>query len=287
MADPGYAALADRHGLSVMGVRPRFWRYLVDTWRRRDFALALAAFRLQAANAKTKLGMGWVVLRPLLNAAVYGLIFGLILPRSTRPDVNFIAYLVVGVFIFEFFARSFSEGARSVLQNVNLLKNLSFPRILLPISSVLQQLLELLVMLGVLGVILVLLGEPITWAWLLVLPVMLLMTCFNIGVALLAARLTVPLPDVTQVIPHVTRVLFYGSGIFFSLPLVLSDRPELLLIAQLNPVHDFIAIVRGFLVEGMTIDPVYWWVTSISSAVILIGGVLFFWQAENQYGRDQ
>lgn len=286
MADSDLRQLAAQHSMQPMGVRPPFWRYLKDAWRRRDFAVTLASYRLQAANSKTRLGMGWIVLRPLMNALVYGLIFGLIMPRSSRPD-NFIAYLIVGVFIFEFFNRSFSEGARSVIQNVNLLKNLSFPRILLPVSAVIQQLLELAVMLGVMSVILLVLGEPLTWKWLLVIPVLLIMTLFNIGVALIAARLTVHFMDIMQIIPHVTRILFYSSGIFFSLPMVLGDQPELLFIAQLNPVHDFIALIRGFLVTGIEIFPIYWAVTGGFTVLFFSAGLVLFWRAENLYGRDQ
>lgn len=286
MADSDLSGLAERHGLQAMGVRPPFWRYLADAWRRRDFALTLAAYRLQAGTSKTRLGMGWIVLRPLLNAVIYGVIFGFVMPKSSRPD-NFIAYLIVGVFIFEFFSRSFSEGARSVIQNVNLLKNLSFPRILLPISAVLQQLLELAVMVVVMVVILLVLGEPITFGWLMIVPVLLMMTLFNIGVALLAARLTVHFMDIMQIIPQITRILFYSSGIFFSLPLVFADMPELLFVAQLNPVHDFIALVRGFMVSGMPVEPLYWWVTSGFTALFLSLGVVLFWRAENLYGRDQ
>lgn len=286
MDDPGLKAIVQRHNLAPMGVRPPFLWYLAEAFRRRDFAVTLAAYRLQAANAKTRLGMGWIVLRPLISAAVYGLIFGMIMPAGSRPD-NFVAYLIVGVFLFEFFSRSLSEGSRSILQNVNLVKNLSFPRILLPVASVVQQVLELLVMLAVLFVLLIALGEPITWNWLLLIPVAAMFTLFNVGVALLAARLSLHLPDLTQILPHVTRILFYSSGIFFALDRVLASRPDLLQIAYLNPVHDFIALARGFLLQGAEIQPIFWWVTGISTAVVFIGGVILFWHVENRYGEDQ
>lgn len=284
MTDTDYAALAREHGLKRVGARPPLHHYIRETWQRRAFAFTLARYRLEARNGQNRLGLAWVVLRPLINAAVYGVVFGLILARDSRP-ANFIPFLVVGVFIFEFFSKSLSEGAKSIANNAQLVRSLSFPRVLLPISIVIQQILELVPMVVVMLIIVLVFGEPITLNWLLLVPVLAIMALFNFGVAFIAARLTVHLRDLTQILPFVTRIMFYSTGIFYSIDKVLKDSP-LLLVAQLNPVHDFIALVRFSVVSGTVIQPWFWLVIVASSLVFAVGGFIFFWLAEEQYGRD-
>ncbi|WP_084038979.1 ABC transporter permease [Demequina sp. NBRC 110053] len=278
-------ALASENGLERVGARPPFFRYLAATWHRRDFAATLARYRLQASMSENRLGLGWVVLRPILNAALFGTIFGLILPDSTRPD-NFVPFLIVGFFIFEYFSSTLSGGARSIVGARSLVRSLTFPRILLPLAVVIRQLVELIPMLIVMIVILIVLGEPITWWWLMLIPVMMLMTVFNTGIALITARLTVHVRDLTQIIPLVSRVVFYTSGIFFDLEKVLADEPTLLTLARLNPVHDFIALVRGYMVSGNPIEPFMWWIAIGASLVTFGFGLVYFWKAEERYGRD-
>ena len=69
------ADYATQHGLHRVGARPELWHYLKQAWDRRDFAVAMARFRIQAAQESNRLGMVWLVLQPTLNALIYGLIF--------------------------------------------------------------------------------------------------------------------------------------------------------------------------------------------------------------------
>ncbi|WP_296665204.1 ABC transporter permease [Demequina sp.] len=285
MTTTDYAALAREAGLPRVGARPPLVAYFKEMWERRHFATTMARYRIEATLSENRLGLAWVVLNPLLQAAVYGLIFGVIMPSSSRPP-NFIPFLVTGFFIFTYFAQSFSQGAKAITGNASLVRSLSFPRMLLPISAVLQQLYQLVPMMIVLVVILVAFGEYPTWEWLLVVPILGLMTMFNLGVAFIAARLTVHLRDVTQIIPLITRILFYLTGIFYSLELVLADRPNLLKIAQLNPVHDYVALVRASMLDGQEHSTVLWVVASVSAVAFLVFGIVFFWKAEERYGHD-
>jgi len=288
VSDSDISAIARDAGLKQVGARPPLGSYLAETWRRRAFAMSLARYRLEASLHESRLGLGWIVLRPLLNAAIYGTVFGLIMDRSSRPgDIPFIPFLVVGVFVFEFFSKSFGSGAKAITGNAGLVRSLTFPRLLLPLSQIIQFIIELVPMLIVMAIIVAAFGVPITWTWLLVIPLMGLMTMFNFGVALIAARLTVHLRDVAQIIPLVTRLFFYGSGIFYSLDLVLADNPAwMLTVAHLNPVGGFIGLTRLFVLGGPEVSTLLWVATLVSPFVTMAFGVVFFWRAEEKYGRD-
>ena len=267
-----------------MGARPSFFNYISEAWRRRDFAIALSTFSNEAANARNRLGKWWNILLPTIQAATYGLIFGLILGDS-RPD-NFLPFLFTGVFLFSFMSGSFYSGASSITSNSGLVKSLSFPRALLPISTVLSQFINLLPQLGILLVTLLIIQRQITWSWLALIPIVFLMTLFATGLAMIAARLTVQVRDLSKLLPFVTRIFFYVSGIFFSVDQVLANHPQVYAIVKCNPVYDYIEIARGALVQGYTMETDIWIACTVWAVVTFVFGSIFFWKAEEEYGRD-
>lgn len=271
-------------GLTRLGQRQPLRRYGEELWDRRYLMVELARSRFRAGNEQNRLGMAWVVLRPLLNAAVYGVVFGLILPSSTRPP-NFVPFLVTGIFVFQFFGSCLNEGAKSITGNLGLVRTLHFPRILLPLSAVLQQVLALGPMMLVACLIALAFGEPLAWRWFALVPALVLMTMFNAGVAMAAGRATIHVRDIAQLLPFLTRLVFYTSGIFYSIERIGLPGP-VALVARLNPVHVYISLARSALVSGQEAS---WhvWALGLAWAVVgLVAGTVFFWRAEERYGRE-
>jgi len=277
------AEYSERDGLRRVGARPSLSNYLAEAWRRRDFAIAMARYKIEASNQRNRLGMLWIFIKPTLNALMYGLIFG-VLQGANRPP-NFPMFVVIGVFLFEFFATSMTSGAKSITGNGSLVQSLAFPRITLPLSSVVQQLMTLVPMLAVMGVYIMVLGAPITAEWLLMIPLVVLFTVFNLGVALIGARLTVHVRDLTQLLPLITRILFYTSGVLFSIDSILKNHPWAVQLFDYHPIHEMLAIARGLLMPDMPYPPIYWLYFTIWSVAVFVAGILFFWSAEERYGR--
>ncbi|MGJ9413459.1 ABC transporter permease [Aeromicrobium sp. CF4.19] len=275
-----------RSDLTPVGGRPALGPYLLQVWRRRDFAFSLARFRLEAENGRNRLGLAWVVLRPLMNAGVYGLVFGFLL-QTSRDVTDFIAFLVIGVFMFEYFSTCLTTGAKSITANTALVQSLSFPRMTLPLALVAERLLQFLPMVAMMGGVAVLHGHPPRPQWLLLVPLVLLFTVFNTGLTLITARLTVHLRDLTHLLPFVSRLFFYSSGVFFSIEKRLADSGWLAAAADLQPIHEFLTLARSILLEGpdYAMPGHYWAYASAWSIAMLIAGVLFFWAAEERYGR--
>lgn len=279
----GATAMASTAGLTEVGKRPPLGEYLAATWRMRMFALRLAGSRMISGVLPNRLGVLWIVLKPLSLAITYGLIFHFILSGPARPE-NFVQYLIVGVFVFEFFTGCFGNGSKAITSNTKLVQSFGFPRILLPISVIAEQAMRMIPVILLLGILLLIFGEPIAWSWLLVIPVFAVMGLFNLGVALVVARISVRTRDVQQLVPIISRVLFYASGIFFDVDGALADYPTLLTLVHLNPIYEFIAIARDVLLEGYSAPLLAWIAAPIWALVMLVGGVVFFWQAEERYG---
>lgn len=279
------AEQAAQHGLIRVGARPNFGSYLRQAWARRDFAYELAKSRLQASNQRNRLGMLWVVIKPTMNALMYGFIFGILLGGSRGPD--FPSFVVIGVFLFEFFTGSATSGAKSITGNVALVQSLSFPRVTLPIAAVIQQFLTLVPMLVVMFIYVTVLGTKPKASWLMIIPLLVLFSMFNMGVALVCARLTVHIRDFTQIIPVIMRVLFFTSGVLFPIDRVLNAFPGLVRLFDFHPIYQTLLIARGSIMDGNDYQypGSYWVVLSVWAAVMLIGGAIYFWAAEERYGR--
>ncbi|MEE1752202.1 ABC transporter permease [Streptomyces sp. SP18CS02] len=283
-------ALALRHGLTVSGARPSLPLYARQIWSRRHFITAFATARLTAQYSRARLGQVWQLMNPLLNAAVYYFIFGVLM--NTRHGVpDYVPFLVTGVFIWTFTSSSLMAGTRAVSGNIGLVRALHFPRASLPVSLALQQLQQLLFSLCALVVILFCFGVHPGPSWLLAAPALLLQSLFNTGVSLALARLAARTPDIAQLMPFLLRTWMYASGVMWSLDHVLAgDRlPGAVRLAlECNPAAVYIDLVRFALIDSFTsaqLPPHVWGVAAGWALVAFVGGFIWFWQAEETYGR--
>lgn len=277
----------EAYGLKRVGGRPPLGEYLRDVFRRRQFIISLARFRIEASNQQSRLGLLWVILRPLLNAAVFGFMFG-ILMKSLRSTPNFAEYLIIGVFLFEFFSGSLTAGSRSVIKNRALVQSLAFPRMVLPISVVTEKFFQLVPTMVLLVVLLAVFGHTPTLAWFLLIPLVIIYYFLMLGMVLITARLSVHIRDLVNLIPFITRFFFYSTGIFFRFEDRFADYPTVLEAVQYQPIYAILNLGRSILLNT---DPIYnvntflWFVITGWAVVLVVFGVIFFWRAEERYGR--
>ena len=121
--------------------------YLRALWDRREFAVELARTRLRAQNYDTMFGQLWLLLNPLLLVGVYFVLVDII--RHGHHPPHFFARLMAAVFAFQLVQDSIRQGAKSVVQGGKLILNTAFPRLLLPIASVLMSCIRFLPTMGI------------------------------------------------------------------------------------------------------------------------------------------
>jgi teichoic acid transport system permease protein len=282
--------LAAKYGLTVSGARPTLVEYVRQLWDRRHFILAFSQAKLTAQYSQAKLGQVWQVATPLLNAGVYYFIFGVILhaSRGMSQDV-YIPFLVTGVFVFTFTQSSIMTGVRAISGNLGLVRALHFPRASLPISFALQQLQQLLFSMIVLFIIVIGFGSYPGLSWLLILPILALQFLFNTGLALIVARMGAKTPDLAQLMPFILRTWMYMSGVMFSINHMLAGRSEAFIrVMQVNPAAIFMDLMRFALIDGYgasNLPPHVWVIALFWSVVVFVGGFVYFWKAEERYGR--
>jgi teichoic acid transport system permease protein len=312
------AELAALHGLRPASERPGLVSYLGVVWQRRHFIFAYATARNVSMYTEARLGQLWQVLTPLLNSAVYYLIFGIIF-QANRGVTHYIAYLVIGVFIFSFTERSIVVGSNVMRANIALIRALHFPRACLPLAYVLVEFQQLLLSMIVMFTIVLAEGEPLTQFWFLLVPALLLQSMFNMGAALIMARVGAGAQDFSQLVPFLLRVWRYFCGVMYSIDTLSVKLPlwakQLL---ELNPAAVYISLTRYAIMASQRayapgakpynaalcaafdakktpalqaychpdVLNSQLWLAGVGWAVVtLVGGVIFFWQAETRYGR--
>ena len=294
VADPNsglsQAELAKRYGLRIAGERPPLAEYARKLWTYRHFMITYSRAKVASSFSNTQLGQLWQVLTPLTNAAVYYLIFGLILSQHQRVP-NFIAYLCTGVFIFTFTQTAVQNGTSAIPSNLGLIRALQFPRAALPITVTLIQLQQLLMSMVVLAGIVLFTGEPLTFRWLLIAPALVLQSIFNVGLTMIMARIGAKVTDLRQVMPFVMRTWLYASGVLYPVSLFRKALPDsAATLLEANPALVYIELARHAFLEShqqrLVSSPTKLWLLGVGWAVLIgVGGFIYFWRGEEEYGR--
>jgi teichoic acid transport system permease protein len=275
------------HALLEIGTPPPARIYLRRLWARRDFIWAVPLGQLRVQTQNSILGGFWHLLNPLLTAALYYVVFGVIFGGVDRIP-NYPAFLVIGIFTFLYTSRSVSAGARAVTSNMGLVTQINFPRLALPSAAAVAETLSHGFALIALFLTLPLLGISPALTWFAVVPVLLLQATFNVGVAMVAARVAFQYRDVENLLPHLLRFWMYGSGVFFTIDFVVAAVGDLrwtALVFSLNPAYIHMTLMRSALMGSEASTVGLWAGAAAWGIATVVGGFFFFRRREVEYGR--
>ncbi len=224
---------------------PRLGPYLRELWQRREFATELSRSNIRAAHTRTLFGQVWLVINPLLLAAVYYVLVDVL---SNRPKGwGYFAHLTVGLFTFYFISGAMSTGASSVVSGGRLLMNTAFPRLLLPLSAVRTAFFRYLPTWPVALVFMLLSHErTLTWATPLAAVFLVLIVVFATGLAAVFATLQVYFRDTSSFLPYIVRIWLYLSPVLFFAEDMQKFQPWVLL----NPLYSMLGGFTDLLLRG-------------------------------------
>lgn len=266
------------------GARSRhYWR---DLWRYRGLLGFLAWRDVMVRYKQTAIGVVWAVIRPLLTLAAMWFI-GWLFDTSVPEGVPRVLLVAAATLPWQFFASAFAETANSMITNSNLLTKVYFPRMVLPLSSMLVSLIDLAVSL-VLLVLLMAFHAYMPGPEVLLLPLFLLLALVAIlGAGMWIAALNVKYRDFRYVVPFVVQFGLYITPVAFSTQDVLGnpDVPEA--VKFLFACNPMVAVIDGFryaLFGGSM--PIHWpgFITStVVSVLLLLGGIRYFRRMEKGF----
>jgi teichoic acid transport system permease protein len=276
-------------GLRPLGSAPSLAEYVRSVWARRQYAVASATGELRAQHMNTALGNLLHLLNPILMIAVYYLIFDVILDIS-RGMANFIGFLTVGILAYQWSQKTITQGSKVIIKNQGMLRSLQFPRALLPVAVVLKELLAFLPGVVLMVLVLTVTGDHPKLSWFLVLPVLVLQVCFNLGATMFMARIGDRFHDAVNLLPFLFRLAFYGSGVLFAVDVRFSryfTNDWVINFFIANPFYAMISLWRAALMSSYSVTHLnaIWLSATLWSVLGLVIGILFFRAGEKEYGR--
>jgi lipopolysaccharide transport system permease protein len=228
-------------------------QYWVDLWRYRELFLILAWRDVAVRYKQTVIGIVWAFVRPFMTMVVFTVVFGSLAKLPTEGAAPYAVMVFAGLLPWTLASSVLSEASSSVIGNANLISKVYFPRLIVPLSTVMVALIDFLVSLVILAGLMLWYGVVPGWQ-ILLLPVFVLLALLAaIGPAIWAASLIVKYRDFRFIIPFVVQVGLYVSPVGFSSTVV---PEQWKMLYSVNPMVGVIDGFRWCILGGDS--PIYW-----------------------------
>jgi lipopolysaccharide transport system permease protein len=214
--------------------------YWHDLWRYRELLRVLAWRDLAVRYKQTVIGVAWAVIRPFLTMLVFTIIFGRIAKLPSDGIVPYPLMVFAGMLPWTFFATGLSEASNSLVNNANLISKVYFPRLIVPVATVVVAFVDFLITFSILVVLMAWFRFLPDWRILLLPALILLAFLVSMGPSLWITALNVKYRDFRYVIPFIVQFGLYVSPVGFSSSVV-SEKWRLLY--SLNPM---VGVIDGF-----------------------------------------
>ncbi len=201
---------------------PKLGPYFRDVWSRRQFATHMASSTLKGQHFDSFFGQFWLVLNPMLLALVYFLLTTVLGGQSGAGTsaMNHFVGLLTGLFAFFYTRNVIQFAASSITGGGKMIINMSFPKILLPLSTTFTAMLMYFPTLLVYAAFYVTVHHSVTINILWIIPIFVIQTVFSFGLGLLFAAVTLYFRDMSTLLPYVLRIWMYITPVLFSLSYV-------------------------------------------------------------------
>ena len=267
-------------GMFEIGPRPLL-RSLADLLSYRSLVSGLVARDLKLKYRGSVLGFFWSLLNPLVMVALYTVVFTFLIPN---PQPGFVIRLLVGLLAWGLFANSATLATGTVVESGGLLKSVSFPRAILPLSTVLFNLALYLLTLSVFVPILFLYYRIVPTIAMLAFPVMLaLQLVFIIGIAFALSSATAVFRDLKHLTEIALAILFWLTPIIYSLDVMPRGVRAALLLSPMSP---FIVAYQQLFFDQRWPDPQLWALAAFFACTSMLIGATLFSSLEPRFGEQ-
>jgi lipopolysaccharide transport system permease protein len=274
--------LADRDTVSVINIRPtRGFSSLGlrDLWEYRELVYFLVWRDIKVRYKQTAIGAAWAILQPLLTMLIFTMIFGVLI-RVPSEGLPYSVFVYTALVPWSYFSEAVSRGGSSLVANTNLISKVYFPRLAIPISSVVTPVIDFVLSFFILLGLIAWFNIKPTWA-IVTLPIFLLLTMVTaLAVSLWFSAANVRYRDVGYTIPFLIQVWMFASPIVYPISII---PARWRLIYSINPL---VGVVEGFRWALLGKESPNFWAMGISATsliLLLAGGATYFKRMERSF----
>jgi lipopolysaccharide transport system permease protein len=264
---------------------------LRELWQYRELIRNLVVRDLKVRYKNSVLGVAWSWLSPLLMMIVYTVFFTILRRNDNFP--YYPVFLLCGLLPWNFFVDSTLQATGSIIGNAHLIKKVYFPREVLPISTVLSNLVSFLIALPVFFLLAFISGAPLSW-WVLLMPITLLIQLvFTLGSAFILATLNVFYRDTRHLLGVAVQAWFFLTPVIYPISIVPKEKsiwgitfnPQLWL-RRLNPMASIVASYRDLLYWGEPTGLDFLLRTAVTALLVFAVGYWMFLRYSPRFGEE-
>lgn len=256
---------------------------LRELWQFRELFFFFTWRDIKVKYKQTVLGFVWAVLQPLLMMVIFTLFFGRAL-NVPSENIPYPVFVFSGLLLWNIFSSGLSAAGNSMVSNANIIKKIYFPRLIIPVSSILVALFDFFMAFIIYMILLIIYDVQVNLLQFFVfLFLSLLLTVFGtLGPGCLLAALNIKFRDFRYIIPFLVQFLLFLTPVIYPVSVIKYDW--LKFIVALNPVSGAIELFR----TALTNKPVDWLPIAISafSAIIFFISGLFYFRKTEAYFAD-
>jgi lipopolysaccharide transport system permease protein len=249
-----------------------------EIWSYKELFYFFAWRDVKIKYKQTALGFLWAILQPLLMMIIFTLFFGRALNIPSQ-NIPYPVFVFSGLLLWTTFSNGLTNSANSMVNNAPIIKKIYFPRLVIPVSSILVSLFDFVMAFMLFIPLLIFYQQPVSlaavWSWPLAILVCLVAT---MGPGTLLAALNVKYRDFRYVIPFFVQVLFFISPVIY--PVSVLKYPALQYLIVLSPMYAAIELFR-YPLTGAELQSTFLILSLCSSLLLLIVGLIYFKRTED------
>lgn len=254
--------------------------YWAEMWRFRELLLLLVWRDILVRYKQTVFGIAWAVIRPFVTMIVFTVIFGQLAGLPSH-DVPYPLLVFAGVMGWQFFASAFADASNSLVGNANMISKVYFPRMIVPLSSLLVALVDFAITFVLFAALAIWFGYLPDWRIVFLPAFVALLFLFVFAAGVWVSALNVAYRDFRYLVPFAIQLGAYISPVGFTSSIV----PEKWrLVYALNPMVGIIDGVRWSLLRGaVPLDTQSLFMGGAVITLLLVPGVAFFKRQERHF----
>ncbi len=250
-------------------------------WKKYNFLLKQLVSRdFKVKYKRSVLGVLWSLLYPVLTMAVMALVFTNVF-KFTTPGVNYLAYLMSGLVIFNYFSEASNLAMSSVVANFSLINKVYMPKYIFPLSKCVFVGINFLLSQIPLYVILITTGTGINFLHFLLPYAYLCLFLFTLGFGLILSAVSVFLRDMFYIYGVIISLWTYLTPIMYDIAII--DNPYLLVIFKCNPLYWFVYFARRIMLYGVVPEINAWIYCMVFGLGFLLLGVFVFKKTQDKF----
>lgn len=249
-----------------------------EIWHYRELFFFFTWRDIKVKYKQTVLGFLWAVFQPVLLSLIFTLFLGSIISNNSSLSLPYPLFILSGMILWNIFSTGLSNAANSMVSNANIIKKIYFPRLIIPMSSILVALFDFFMAFIVFIPFVYFYGGSFHWVspFLIVLALIITITA-SFGLGTFLSALNIKYRDFRYIIPFFVQTLLFITPVIY--PANLTSNPIMLWVIKLNPMTAAIEIFRASLTGNMifTSDIL---ISILVSFAIFFLGVYYFRKTE-------